>query len=423
MEARVPSQDLRRLTVPQAPWLGRGGGTYLPTTLHILDNQYLTTAIDADGHREPAGSPAGEPYEDSDITYSDYLITYGDSLALPRLAAASMGESQPASLGRRPGMQPAGGSYSSGDQLADADLAVITPSYATDLELCSDLNESVLRNTPAAVRHYIITPRRDVKLFSRLRGTRTEVLSVDEVLPRHVWPVPGANFWLNTRRPWPPVRGWVMQQVIKLQVAAEIDVDLLLLADSDVLLVRPVSAETFRVGGRTCFYRRDNEIGSGMPRHLVWCDVACKLLGVPPAPPPHPDYISPFNVWERRIAIALQERIQQTTGRHWLDAITGQLHFSEFVLYGMFVDKVLGEGANVTETGSMLCHTYWKRTPLDTAEADKFVREMPPNDVAIMISAKSGTPLEVRRKTLLMHQKDLAGTPAAGGGLRPESTP
>lgn len=281
-----------------------------------------------------------------------------------------------------------------------ADLAFVTPSYAPDLELCSDLNESVLRNTPGPVRHYIITPRRDVKLFSRLRGTRTEVLSVDEVLPRHVLSVPGANFWLNVRCPWPPVRGWVMQQVIKLQMATQVNVGLLLMADSDVLLVRPVTAETFCVGGRTPFYRLDNEIGSDMPRHLVWHDVACKLLGVPPAPLPLPDYISPFNVWERRIAIALQERIQQTTGRHWLDAITGQMHFSEFVLYGMFVDKVLGTRANVTETRSMFCHSYWKRTPLDTAEADKFVRETPPGDVAIMISAKSGTPLEVRRKSV-----------------------
>lgn len=32
--------------VRQAPWLGQGGGTYIPTTLHILDNQYLHTAIE-----------------------------------------------------------------------------------------------------------------------------------------------------------------------------------------------------------------------------------------------------------------------------------------------------------------------------------------------------------------------------------------
>jgi O-antigen ligase len=29
-----------------APWFGTGGGTYIPTNQHILDNQYLTTSIE-----------------------------------------------------------------------------------------------------------------------------------------------------------------------------------------------------------------------------------------------------------------------------------------------------------------------------------------------------------------------------------------
>jgi O-antigen ligase len=32
--------------VSQAPWLGTGGGTYIPYGTHVLDNQYLTTAIE-----------------------------------------------------------------------------------------------------------------------------------------------------------------------------------------------------------------------------------------------------------------------------------------------------------------------------------------------------------------------------------------
>jgi O-antigen ligase/polysaccharide polymerase Wzy-like membrane protein len=31
--------------VREAPWFGSGGGTYLPTVIHILDNEYLTTTI------------------------------------------------------------------------------------------------------------------------------------------------------------------------------------------------------------------------------------------------------------------------------------------------------------------------------------------------------------------------------------------
>jgi hypothetical protein len=280
------------------------------------------------------------------------------------------------------------------------ELAVITPSYALDLELCADLNESVLRNTPDSVRHYIITPRRDLKLFSHLRGTRTEVLSVDDVLPRHVLSVPAANFWLNLHRPWPPVRGWVMQQVIKLQMATQLNADLLLLADSDVRLVRPVTSDTFRVDGQLLFYRKDKEIGGDRPRHVLWYDVAAKLLGVPSAPPPLPDYISPFNVWDRRIVIALQQRVEQSTGNHWLDAVAGQMHLSEFFLYGVFVDKALDPGVSVLGTNSMFCREYWKHAPLGVAEGVRFVQDLSADDVAIMISAKSGTSLEVRRKIL-----------------------
>ena len=32
--------------VHHAPWFGIGGGTYIPTSVHILDNQYLTTTIE-----------------------------------------------------------------------------------------------------------------------------------------------------------------------------------------------------------------------------------------------------------------------------------------------------------------------------------------------------------------------------------------
>ena len=37
-----------------------------------------------------------------------------------------------------------------------------------------------------------------------------------------------------------------MQQMVKLQAAAQIEADVLLSVDSDVVFVRPVTAETFR---------------------------------------------------------------------------------------------------------------------------------------------------------------------------------
>jgi Family of unknown function (DUF6492) len=280
-------------------------------------------------------------------------------------------------------------------------LAILTPSYGPDLELCRDLNRSVLRWTPPDVHHHVLVPRRDRELFAPLRGPRTEVWTLDRLIPRRMLPVPAANLWLNVRRPHVPIRGWVMQQLVQLSAGAELGADLLLLVDSDVVFVRPVTVDTFREAGRVRFYRSDDAIDERLPRHLIWHDVARRLLGLPPAgSPPLPDYVSSPQAWDRRVVLALRDRVEEVTGRPWLDAIASQLHFSECILHGVFVDEVLGESANVFAAASMLCHNYYDETPLAAPAAASFVRALPPEDVAVMISAKSGTSLKARRDAL-----------------------
>jgi uncharacterized protein DUF6492 len=192
-----------------------------------------------------------------------------------------------------------------------------------------------------------------------------------------------------------------MQQVVKLEMAARLDADVLILADSDVVLVRPVTDTTFRDGDGVRFFRREAAVTARMERHVRWHAVARRLLGLPVAPPPPlPDYISAFNVWEREVLVALRRRVEEVNGRPWLDAIAAELHVSEFILYGVFVDEVLAGSRRVRPVDSMLCHDYWHPRPLDLAAARAFVAACPESDVAIMISAKSRTPLDVRRRAL-----------------------
>lgn len=49
-------------------------------------------------------------------------------------------------------------------------LAVLTPSYAPDFDLCRELNRSVLDRTPSDVDHHLIVPRRDRELFAPVRS-------------------------------------------------------------------------------------------------------------------------------------------------------------------------------------------------------------------------------------------------------------
>jgi hypothetical protein len=92
---------------------------------------------------------------------------------------------------------------------------------------------------------------------------------------------------------------------------------------------------------------------------------------------------------------AMVARIADSTGRNWIDAVTGQLHVSEFVIYGVFADHLLGATAPVEED---LCHNYYERVPLSRADACAFAEQMPSHALGVMISSHSGTPHDVRRE-------------------------
>jgi hypothetical protein len=291
-------------------------------------------------------------------------------------------------------------------------IAIVTPTYAPDYAVCVDLHRSMLRFADDSVVHYLIVPPKDVELFKSLRGPRCIVLAADEFLPkRMIWVAPWVNHvvrlaWgnrpsanlvaLNPVRPFPPVRGWIMQQILKLAAAIRLDADILLLVDSDVQFVRPISSDTLVRNGRLRQYRRDGTVGAHLPEHVAWHKTARELLGLPAPKLPLPDYVSALNVWDRRVVLALLDRIERITHRHWIDVLGGQLTFSEHILYGVFVDEVLGPSANTFVTSS-LCHSYWDTSPLDETSAATFLRDLSADDVAILIQSKSGTPLEIRR--------------------------
>lgn len=280
------------------------------------------------------------------------------------------------------------------------DLTVVTPSYAPDFELFRDLHASVLRHTAADVVHHVIVPAADRALFGEFAGARCQVHTVGEFLPAGLHRVPGANVWINRRRPWPPVRGWIVQQLVKLAATARIDAGVLLTADSDVLFVREVTAATFRApDGGVRLYRAPGAVDGSLPRHVLWHRVARELLGLPAdgVTPPLPDYVSPLMSWDPRLVRDMLARVEQVAGRPWTDAIGGRLHFSEGILYGVHADEFAGAERAGHASAASLCHCHWDEVPLDEEAAAAFVRARDPGDVAVMISAKSRTPLDVRR--------------------------
>jgi hypothetical protein len=146
-------------------------------------------------------------------------------------------------------------------------MVVVTPTYAPDLELFRDLHESVLRWFPAEVRHVVVVTERDVAPFRRFEGHRCVVVGIDDVLPRSVRALPRVQVRINLRQPVPPLRGWILQQLVKLAIAEQAQERVVLIADSDLVFVRPVTVDTFAPGGRVRLYRKDDGVDSSMSRH------------------------------------------------------------------------------------------------------------------------------------------------------------
>lgn len=275
-----------------------------------------------------------------------------------------------------------------------ASLSVITPSYRPDLELCRDLTVSVGRFGPRDIDHCVIVPPRDRAAFAGIG----EVHTVDEYLPRSFVRIPG-NMWINVRRPIIPARGWIVQQLIKLEASARSTADVVLLVDSDMVFIRPFSVETFYDDGEVRFFRAANAVHKDMTRHIIWHRTARRLLGLPPVDrlPLH-DYICWPMAWSPAVVRAMLKQVEATTGMSWQSAIAGEMHFSEGILYGVFVDEALG-GARYCE-GTMLSVNYSDEAPLDEAAAARVVAAASPADIALMISAKSTTTPAIRKQVL-----------------------
>jgi hypothetical protein len=293
-------------------------------------------------------------------------------------------------------------------------LAVVTPSYAPDSELCRDLNRSVLQWMPTEVKHHIIVPKKDLPVFRMLANDRTLIHDDREFLPPAIRRLPLLNMWINSHRPWLPVRGWITQQLTKLSAAAAMDVQAVLLVDSDMVFVAPTDLASFQEDGRLALYRQPGAVHAGLPRHRQWLATAHSLLGLePPGPEDLTDYICWPCAWEPGTVRAMLRRVADVTGLPWQAAIAAQLHFSEMMLYGAYVDGVLG--GSPASRSSMNSVAYSAETALGLDEISALLHRAAGPVQAVMISAKSGIPYEVRANALQQYADSRTGSSISGG--------
>ncbi len=305
----------------------------------------------------------------------------------------------------------------------DFSYALATPSYSGDIERCRLLCTSIDRFVSGHAMHYLLVEDRDVPLFRDLEGPRRRILRESQLLPGWLKSLPDP-LSLGKRRIWtgigalarglPPLRGWHAQQLRKFALAEIAAEDVLLFADSDMLFVRPFDVARLERDGAVRLYRKPGAITADMPRHRPWCENAATLLGLGSASWPGPDYINNLVSWRREHVLGFLAHVERLSGRDWVSAIASDRQFSEYLLYGSYVERVVGlDAAGHWADPSELCKVYWFSEDMAGFERlESFEEVLEPWQVAVGVQSFIGQPLD--RVRALFEGQASAGAPEAG---------
>lgn len=275
-------------------------------------------------------------------------------------------------------------------------VAIITPSYRNDFELARDLCQSIDQHVSPEIEHILVVPKRDLALFGALRSPRRKVVSKEDLLGAagfRALPLPGRlriPFLLDRtfREQWwkagvGRISGWVVQQLVKLSADRLTQAEVLIFADSDALLVRPLDGARFLDQGRVGLHRVPMQ--PELTEHIGWARLSREVLGLPVDPPVAWEYIGQLISWRRSTLCRLHAHIERVHGAPWQDVIARHRSIAEYMLYGVYCDEVLGEA----ESGHVawhndLTHSIWVQTDQNAAE---FMKGLGHQHVAIHLQS------------------------------------
>ena len=268
---------------------------------------------------------------------------------------------------------------------------LVTPSYAPDFERCKLLIESAARHVHDVDEHVLLVDESDRVLFSQLCSDQVSLMTKESLLPWWIRKNPlGSRWWLSMGSL--PVRGWIVQQVVKLAIAEQLQADVLLFADSDMVFVKRFDKSAFtRSDGRVRHFRaRRGPMMYTDKRYQNWYGVAAGLCNMASHRDIEGSYIAQLNSWRHENVIELHRLIESQQGTPWMTRMLRCLDFSEFVLYGAFVDHVLYDMAGHYIDEQPLCHSSWFYNINTVADVEAFKSDLDDRHVAIHLQSNLG---------------------------------
>ena len=273
--------------------------------------------------------------------------------------------------------------------------ALITPSFRLDRDRCALLVASVERHVAKHVTHYLVVDRRDVPLFEGMLGQRTKLLVVEDLLPWWIHRIPGVRrFWWSWRSP--PVKNWILQQVVKIATANAVPEDILLYVDSDTFFIRAYDPKELERDGLVPLYVERGQRGI-VRKNDEWQNAAGHLLGMPEQSGHDTNFIGNVICWRRANVLKMQDYLSSQSKKSWMLALFGTSVFSEYVCYGRFVLEVLKGDNGHWSDPVVRTHSYWGTTPLSRDDLMRLKGAVGQQCHSVMISAKSRTEIQIIR--------------------------
>lgn len=268
---------------------------------------------------------------------------------------------------------------------SDRSFAVVTPTYLPDLARCELLAESLDRSVPN-VAHYLIVDRRDRSAFIHLEGGRRQLVESEALVGSWMWRSPGRKgIWLSLKAR--PVRGWIVQQILKIAAIEAIPERTLVFCDSDTAFFRHFDRNDLLVDGKVGLL----DVPFCDDANRRWTAVARRLLGLPQHDGNYRNHVGNMICWNRETVKAMQQRVEYSTGINWQVALARTPSFAEYMLYGIFVREVLGYDA-VDHAPSVvrLVKASWGQELTTDAAMHAFFADFEPRTVAVMVHSKDG---------------------------------
>ena len=294
-------------------------------------------------------------------------------------------------------------------------VALLTPTYGRDLEQCTLLCESVDRHVTSFSKHYLLVPDCDMPLFAHFESERRTVIPASEFLPDWLKPLPRIiqrkrrQYWWSVRTK--PVSGWHVQQFLKIAATISLPYERYCILDSDIVFFRDFDLSRFECPNPIPLLTMPGVVTAEQFRHSRWVDTSHQLIGVPTPPLPASDFIGHIIFWDRRTTMAMVSQIEAVTNVGWIEALCQTREFSEYMLYGYFVENNARFARDHVACSETQCVSYWEQTKLNKDELKEFFRGANKDDVAFSIASFSGTPVQTIRAAL--EENEAVRTPQA----------